>query len=48
MHKPHGRVQGNAFGVVQILVQQSHTNLTAFAADKHSVVHIVNKVEVSS
>lgn len=45
-NQPHGRVQGDAFRVVEILVQQSDAGLAVLVADKHPIVHIVHKVEV--
>lgn len=46
-YEPHGWVQGDAFGVVQLLVQQGHTRLTILVANKNPVIDVIHEVEVS-
>lgn len=45
-YQPHGRVQGDAFRVVEILVQQRDAGQAVLVADKHPIVHIIHKVKV--
>lgn len=45
-NQPHGRVQSDAFRVVEILVQQRDAGLAVLVADKHPIVHVIHKVEV--
>lgn len=44
---PHGRVQGDSFGVVQLLVQEGDTCLSVLVTHEDPVVHVIHKVEVS-
>lgn len=44
---PHGRVQCNALGVVELQVQQSDTCVPVSVADKDPIIDIIHKVEVA-
>ncbi len=44
---PHGGVQGDAFRVVQLLVQEGDTCLSIFVTHEDPVIHVIHKVEVS-
>lgn len=44
---PHGWIQSDAFRVVEFLIQQCHTCGSIFITYKDSIIHVVNKVEVS-
>lgn len=47
MFIPHGWIQSDAFRVVEFLIQQCHTCGSIFITYKDSIIHVVNKVEVS-
>lgn len=46
-HSPHGGVQSDAFGVVQLLIQEGNACLPILVTHEDPVIHVVHKVEVS-